>query len=93
MTEREKDLNRRVRRIRNLRAKISGYTAEIETLQEEIKAMMTEQDTDTLIGKDWKIMWKSITSHSIDSKALREVLPDIAARFTKTSTYKRFTIT
>lgn len=93
MTEKERYLNCRVRRIRKLRYKINDYTAEIAALQEEIKAVMTEQDTDTLTGSDWKVTWKSVTSHSIDSKALREVLPDIAAKFTKTSTYKRFTLT
>ena len=51
---------------------------------------MTEQDKDTLTGIDWKITWKAVTSKRLDTTALKKALPDVAERFTKESTSKRF---
>lgn len=86
------DLNKKVRDLRELRLMASELDAMIESVQDEVKAEMTAQNTDTLIGDDWKITWKTITSSRIDATALREVFPDIAERFSKVTSYKRFNL-
>ena len=53
---------------------------------------MTAQNTDTLTGLDWKITWKRVTSNRIDSKALKAALPDVAAKYTKQTTSRRFVL-
>lgn len=65
---------------------------EINTLQDAIKAAMTEQDTDTLTAGAFKITWKAITSSRIDTAAIKKELPELAERFTKTTTTRRFVI-
>ena len=66
--------------------------AEIETLQDAIKAHMTAQDTDTLTGSDYKITWKSVTSNRLDTAALKKALPDVAAQYTRQTTTRRFIV-
>ena len=47
---------------------------------------------DTLLGLDWKVTWKAVTSNRLDSTALKKELPDIAARFMKKTTARRFVL-
>ena len=65
-------------------------TAEIEAIKDAIKAAMGDQEAIT--AGAYKIIWKSVTTSRLDSKALKAALPDVAARFTTSSTTRRFTI-
>ena len=86
------ELDMKVKELRELKRMADELAGEIEALQDGIKAHMTEQNTDTLTGTDWKITWKEVTSNRLDSTALKKELPDIAARFMKASTSHRFTL-
>ena len=48
-------MNAKVKELRELRRMADELAAEIEAIQDELKGHMTAQDTDTLIGSDWKI--------------------------------------
>ena len=86
------ELDMKVKELREQKRMADELAGEIEALQDGIKAHMTEQNTDTLTGTDWKITWKEVTSNRLDSTALKKELPDIAARFMKASTSRRFTL-
>ena len=75
-----------------LRRMADELNAEIEAIQDAIKAHMTETGVDTLITTDTKITWKTVTSSLIDTTALKKQLPDVAAVFTKETTTRRFTV-
>ena len=64
--------------------------AEIQAAEDEIKAAMG--DDDTLLAGPFKVIWKTVTSSRLDSSALKKALPEIAARFMKQSTTRRFSI-
>ena len=64
--------------------------AEIAAAEDEIKAAMGDEDT--LLAGPFKVTWKTITSSRLDSTALKKALPDIAARFMKQTTTRRFSI-
>ena len=64
--------------------------AEIEATQDAIKAAMG--DSDSITAGAYKITWKPVESSRIDTKALKAALPDVAARFTVTSTTRRFCV-
>ena len=64
--------------------------AEIQAAEDEIKQAMG--DDDTLLAGPFKVTWKTVTSSRLDSAALKKALPEIAARFTKTTTTRRFTV-
>lgn len=66
--------------------------AEIDALTDTIKTEMTSRQVDTIAGSDWKITWKPVTSTRLDTAALKKALPDVAERFTKTSTSRRFVL-
>ena len=75
-----------------LRKMAEDLNAEIEAIQEAIKAHMTEADTDTLTAGQYKVSWKPVTSTRIDTTALKKALPDVAAAYTKTTIARRFAI-
>lgn len=63
----------------------------IEGLKDQLKAYMTGEGIDTLTGDEHKATYKAVTSARIDTKALKEDLPDVATKYTKESTTMRFT--
>lgn len=83
-------MDAKVKELRELRRMQEELTAEIEAIQDELKAHMDAHGMDTLLGFDWKVTWKSVTSSRLDSTALKKELPEIAARFMKQTTTRRF---
>lgn len=86
------ELNGKIKELRSLRRMADDLAGEIEALQDAIKTEMTARNVDELTGADWKVTWKAVTSNRLDSTALKKELPDIAARYTKASVSRRFTI-
>ena len=75
-----------------LRKMADDLNAEIEAIQNEIKAHMTAEDTDTITAGAFKVTWKTIVSTRLDSTALKKSLPEIAERFMKQTTTRRFCV-
>ena len=84
------EMDSKIKELRELRRMADELQAEIDSLQDTIKAEMTARDVDTLAGTDWRVTWKNVTSNRLDSTALKKELPDIAARFMKQTTARRF---
>ena len=84
------ELSSKARELMELRRMQEELTAEIESIQDAIKAAMGEQETIT--AGAFKITYKPVTSSRIDTTALKKALPEIAAQYTKTTTTRRFTI-
>ena len=85
-----KEIQSKVNELRELRRMADELAAEIEAAQDAIKAHMTAIDADTLTGADYKITWKSVTSCRFDSAAFKKAMPDLAERFTRSTTSRRF---
>ena len=88
----ENTMNSKVQELRELRRMADELAGMIEALTDEIKAEMTTRSTDSLSGGDWKITWKPVTSSRLDTTALKNALPDIAAAYTKSTTVRRFVL-
>lgn len=86
------EINAKVKELRELRQMADELAAEIEAVQDSIKSQMDAQGVDTLAGVDWKVTWKPVTSARLDSSALKKELPEIAARFMKQTTTRRFVL-
>lgn len=86
------ELDSKIKELRELRRMAEELQQEIDGITDTIKAEMTARNVDTLTGADWKATWKEVTSNRLDSTALKKELPDIAARFMKASTSRRFTL-
>lgn len=65
--------------------------AMVETLKDQLKAQMQAAGVDTLAGAEHKATYKAVTSCRVDTTALKKDLPEIAARYTKTTETRRFT--
>ena len=63
---------------------------EIATAEDEIKRIMGDEET--LYAGAFKISWKTFTSCRLDTTALKKALPEIAAKFTKQTISRRFSI-
>ena len=85
-----REIESKARELRQWLAIIEEAQAEVEALKDEIKAAMGEKEA--LQAGEYKISWKNVTSSRLDTAALKKALPEIAARFTRESTTRRFTI-
>lgn len=84
------ELEAKAREIKEWQRLAEEAAETVTALQDEIKALMT--DTDTLTAGAFRITWKPVTSSRIDTAAIKKELPDLAERFTKTTTTRRFVI-
>lgn len=84
------EIESKVRELRQLQALIDEATAEAETIKDAIKAHMG--DTEELRAGEYKVTWKTVKSSRLDTTALKKALPDVAERFTKTSTTRSFCV-
>lgn len=82
------EIESKARELRQLQALIDEATAEAEALKDAIKAAMG--DAEEVHAGEYKITWKPVTAYRLDTAALKKALPDVAERFTKQSTTRRF---
>ena len=85
-----KDIEAKARELRQLQVLIEEAQEEAEALRDAIKAALG--DSETVQAGEYKITWKPVTSIRIDTRALKEALPDVAERFKKETTVRRFTV-
>ena len=84
------NMESRIKELMDLRRMKEELEAEIAAMEDEIKAVMGEEEV--LLAGVFKVSWKTVTSSRLDSTALKKALPDIAAQFTKQTTTRRFTV-
>lgn len=87
-----KDLQGKVRELKELQRMAEELAVEITSVQDEIKAEMLNRNTDEIITGEYKIRWKEVISNRFDSSAFKAKYSDLYAQFTKQTTAKRFTI-
>ena len=86
------ELSAKVNELRELRRMADEIAAEIDAIQDSIKEHMTAAGVEILSGTDYKITWKTVTSARFDTTAFKRENPELSARYTKTTTARRFTI-
>jgi predicted phage-related endonuclease len=85
-----KEIENIVRELQELRRMKEELEGEINQLEDQIKQAMGNKET--LIAGAYKIDWKTVITSRIDTVALRKALPEIAERFMKTTTTRRFCV-
>lgn len=85
-----KEIESKARELQELKRLREELDAEVTALEDEIKASMGEAEHIT--AGAFKITWKAVASSRLDTAALKKALPDVAARFMKQTTVRRFTI-
>ena len=79
------ELIAKLNELTELRRMAEELNAEIEGVQDAIKAHMTEADTDTITAGAFRVTWKVVTSTRIDTEGWQE--------YGKTTTTRRFSVT
>lgn len=64
--------------------------ATVDGLKDKLKKHMEENGLDSIAGSEHKASYKAVTSSRIDTTALKRDLPEIAAKYTKTTNTRRF---
>ena len=84
------ELELKIRELRQLQQLIEEAQAEAEGIKDAIKAHMGASEE--LRAGEYKVTWKPVTASRLDAAALKAALPEVAARFTRTSLTRRFTV-
>ncbi len=86
------ELLKQVKTLKELKVMAEELQAEITTIEDSIKAEMTEQNVSELQVDVFKIRWTTVVSNRFDTSAFKKVYMDLYNQFTKQSKTKRFTI-
>ena len=86
------EVQAKARELKELKIMAADLEAEINALEDSIKDHMKSMDAEEIIAGAFKITWKAVTSARVDTTALKKTLPDIAERFMKTTTTRRFCV-
>lgn len=65
--------------------------AMVESLKDQLKERMTAAGVESLAGSEHKATYKTVTSSRVDTAAIKRDMPEVAARYTKMTTTRRFT--
>lgn len=84
------EIEAKARELRQIQKLIEEAQAEAEAIKDEIKAVMG--DSESITAGEYKITWKAVTTSRLDSTALKKAMPDVAERFTRTATSRRFIV-
>ena len=82
-----------VKDLRELTRMRDELNDEITAAQDIIKNAMTNNNSYMIIGDDFKVTWFEVESTRVDTTAIKKELPDIAARYSKTTTSRRVCLT
>ena len=85
-----KELENKIRELRELQAFADELAAAIDAAKDEIKAVMGSREV--LHVGEYTLTYKTVTNARIDTAAFKKALPGIADVFTKESTTRRFCV-
>lgn len=84
------NLNALMREIAEYTRMAEEIGATLDGLKDTLKKHMEENGLDSIAGSEHKASYKAVTSSRIDTTALKRDLPEIAAKYTKTTETRRF---
>ena len=84
------DIERKCRELRELQALIDEAQTEADAIRDALKAAMG--GAEEMRAGEYKLTWRPVKTVKLDVKALKAALPDVAARFSRESTVRRFCV-
>lgn len=86
------DLLGKIRSLKELEALISEAQAELDSIKDELKAEMTNRNTEELDVDVFKIRYKTVKSSRFDTTAFKSTHKDPYEQYTKQTESRRFTV-
>ena len=84
------NMESKVKELMELKRMKEEIEAEIAAAEDEIKKVMGDEET--LLAGAFKVDWKTVITSRIDTTALKKMMPEIAERFMKQTTTRRFCV-
>ena len=84
------NLEPKVKELMELKRMREELDVEISSIEDELKKAMGDEET--MIAGAFKVDWKTVITSRIDTTALKKALPEIAERFMKQTTTRRFCV-
>ena len=93
MTMKNTNFNEVLKELKEYNEMMTALKAEVEKLQDEAKAYMTEQGIDEVITDDGiKATYREVISKRFDSTAFKKDFADVYAEYSKSTSNFRFTL-
>lgn len=86
------DLLAKVRSLKELETLISEAQAELDSIKDELKAEMTNRNTEELDVDVFKIRYKTVKSNRFDTTTFKSTHKDLYEQYTKQTESRRFTV-
>lgn len=86
------DLLAKVRNLKELEALISEAQTELDSIKDELKAEMTNRNTEELDVDVFKIRHKTVKSNRFDTTAFKSTHKDLYDQYVKQTESRRFTV-
>ena len=71
---------------------IKQLEEEAEAVKQELISELTAQGTEKLTADIFTVKYITVESERVDTTAIKKELPEVAARYTKKSVAKRFSV-
>ena len=85
-------IEKKIAELKELEEMADELKAEIETIKDELKSVLVEQDVEELVVGASIIRYTTVLSQRFDSTQLKKKLPEIYTAYLKQVTSKRFSI-
>ena len=85
-----KELESKAKELKELQRMAEELTAEMDAIKDAIRIALG--DREEVVAGAFKITHKAVTSSRLDSSTIKKELPELAQRFTKTTTVRRLVI-
>lgn len=86
------DLLAKVRSLKELEALISEAQVELDSIKDELKAEMTNRNTEELDVDVFKIRYKTVKSNRFDTTAFKSTHKELYDQYVKQTESRRFTV-
>ena len=87
-----KEIEAKLKELKEMKVLMEELKDQITGLEDEIKAEMTAQDTDTLRAGAFKATWKPYTSSRFDSSAFKKTHAELYKQYSREIVTKRFLV-
>ena len=84
------EIQTKARELKELKLMQEELTAEISAIEDALKAAMGEQEE--LVCGEYKLTYQTVSTSRFDSTRFKKKHADLAAAYTKATTYRRFSV-
>ena len=86
------ELENKIRELKELEAMAHELDTEIESLKDELKAVLVAENTEELVTGAYILRYTTVTTNRFDSTTFKKTYSDLYKQFTKQTTSRRFSI-